>query len=328
LNESYDDWMAFLREKSGPLEHLAHRYRFTRARYEHYQRTLECHAITYRSDGNVVRGWLVYPKHHGGSRLPVILYNRDGNRAVGAVTFAQLFTHMFPLAERGYLVAVSQYRGAIPIPDEKVSPDQFGGDDVRDVTNLLRVVAELPQADTDNFFMIGNGRGAVMSFRALQDSPVPVRAIAIYGGIYDLHEFLRFHPEFDGVFRDLIPGYEQHTKAELDKRSVNRWAVRLPAHTGVLIVHNEDDNNGPPDSAREFAKQLQRLGRPYKEINYRGEAFFVEPLAEVRAETLAWFRKFRREHAQAKLGLKTPGRPNELGAAPIDAGTIEGATHY
>jgi dipeptidyl aminopeptidase/acylaminoacyl peptidase len=159
----------------------------------------------------------------------------------------------------------------------------------------MRVVAGLPQADPDNFFMIGNGRGAIMSFRALLDSPVPVRAVAIYGGIYDLHE-LRSRPEFEGVFRELIPGYGQHSKTELDKRSVNRWAVRLPAQTGVLIVHNEKDDNGLTDPGRVFAKQWRRLGRPYKEVSYDGDGYFVEPLEEVRAETLAWFRKFRHGH--------------------------------
>jgi acetyl esterase/lipase len=328
LNESYDDWMAFLRQKTGPLESLAFRYRFTRATYEHYQRTLECFAITYRSDGNVVRGWLVYPKRHDGSRLPVIIYNRDGNRAVGAVTFAQVFSQLFPLAERGYLLAVSQYRGAIPIPDEEVSPDQFGGSDVRDVTNLMRLVTKLPQADSGNVFMIGNGRGAIMSFRALQDSPVPVRAVAIYGGIYDLHELLRSRPEFDDLFRELIPNYGQNPKAELDKRSVNHWAARLPAQTGVLIVHNEEDDSGLTDSARAFAKQMKRLGRPYKEARYQGEAYFDDPLGEVRAETLAWFQKFRHGHAQSKPKAQKTKRPNRMVAVPINKGGTEGAAHY
>jgi dipeptidyl aminopeptidase/acylaminoacyl peptidase len=293
LHESYDDWMAFLRDRAEPLDYVLIRLKYTRARYEHYRRKLDCSAITYRSDGHVVRGWLVHPKQQGNARLPVIVFNRDGNRAQGAVTFSQLFAHLFPLAERGYFVAVSQYRGVIPVPDEKRSPDQFGGDDVRDVTSLMRIAAAHPHADPRNFFMIGDGRGSIMSFRALQDSPVPVRAVASYSGIYDLHDLIRLRPEYRSLFRELIPGFGHQAAAELDKRSVNRWVSRLPEQTGVLILHGKDDQQRPTDSARAFAGQLKRLGLPHKAVYYDGESYLDEPTDEIRGEMLAWFNKFR-----------------------------------
>ena len=47
-------------------------------------------------------------------------------RGYGALTFAHLFTHVFPLAESGYLVAASQYRGVDPSAPAEMGVDEFG----------------------------------------------------------------------------------------------------------------------------------------------------------------------------------------------------------
>jgi len=290
---SYDTWMSFLREKNSWYA-----------------------VISYPSDGHVVLGWVVRPKKRAANaRLPVIVYNRGGNRSLGALTFAHLFTHVLPMAEQGYVVAASQYRGVVPVIDEKVSPDQFGGDDVNDVTNLLAIVAKLPQVDRNNIFMIGQSRGSIMTFRALLDSPVPVRAVAIYSGVYDLYDVERMRPEMAGLFRELMPDYARNRKAELDKRSVNRWPSRLPARTGVLVIHGEDDERAPLGSARTFAALLQKLGRPHKAIFYPGESHFLDGHTdEVHAETLAWFKRFRHRPAPPAPAMTAAPRYGGSGA--------------
>lgn len=310
LDESYDAWMEFLRQKTSPLEYLKLRYKFSRDQYERYQRTLDCHSIVYLSDGHYVRGWLVQPKRRRlGAPLPVIIFNRGGSRADGLLTFSQVFLQIFPLAERGYMVAASQYRGAIPVPGEVQSPDQFGGEDVRDVTNLMRVVATRPQVDTDNFFMIGVGRGSIMAFRALQDAPFSVRAIAIYSGLFDLHASLRAHPENASLFRQLIPAYRLHPDSELDKRSVNRWVAGLPERTGVLVVQGEDGERNVDTSAREFLRQLEALGRPHQALYFADDSYLLdERKEEVQSRTLAWFRKFKHPQSTGRSNSSMRGR--------------------
>src|SRR5690606_32109125 len=177
-------------------------------------------------------------------------------RGYGALTFANLFTHVFPLAESGYLVAASQYRGVTTAQDAATSPDQFGGDDVRDVTNLLRIVSGLPDADPDNLFMVGQSRGAIMTFRALLETPLPIRAVAIYSGVYNLYDLLEMRPGFEELFDTLIPDYQQQREAELDRRSVTRWPAQLPEHTGVLMFHGDEDERAPVGSARTLAGEL------------------------------------------------------------------------
>jgi dipeptidyl aminopeptidase/acylaminoacyl peptidase len=292
--KSYDQWMDYLWKKNSVFTYLFIRWKFPEQEYDRYQRELDCRAISYRSDQHVVQGWLVQPRKRLNRKRPVIIYNRGGNRELGALTFANLFTHILPMAEQGYVVAASQYRGVLPVKGEKASPDQFGGDDVRDVTNLMKLVIKLPQVDPSNVYMIGQSRGSIMTFRALLDAPVPVRAVAIYSGVYDLHDVLRFRPEFDGLYRELIPGYAQHPQVELDRRSVNHWAAQLPPQTGVLLIHGEQDERAPISSARIFDSEMTALGRPHKAIFYAGESHFLDKhVTEVHAETLDWFRRFQ-----------------------------------
>ena len=297
---SYDQWMAGLRAKNGLLKSLLIRWKFPEDEFTRHRRNLDCRAITYRSDGHLVRGWLVRPKHGASTgKLPVIVYNRGGNRGYGALTFAHLFTHVFPLAESGYVVAASQYRGVMSAQDADSSPDQFGGDDVRDVTNLLRIVSRLPGSDPDNLFMLGQSRGAIMTFRALRETTLPIRAVAIYSGVYDLHDLLAMRPAFDGLFEVLIPDYRRHRKAELDKRSVTRWPGQLPPRTGVLMIHGDEDERAPLRSARTLAVELDRLGRPYKLVVHPGESHFLDGVRpEVHAQTLQWFERFRQRPGQ------------------------------
>src|SRR5688572_22258944 len=66
-------------------------------------------AITYRSDGLQVKGYLAVPKR--GDRLPCLIFNRGGNRAFGALTDGYAARVLGKLATWGYVVAASQYRG-------------------------------------------------------------------------------------------------------------------------------------------------------------------------------------------------------------------------
>ena len=139
-----------------------------------------------------------------------------------------------------------------------------------------------------------------MTFRALRESPVPVRAVAIYSGLYDLRDLLRSQPDYASLFRELIPDYRQHARSELDKRSVNRWVDQLPPYTGVLVVEGDERAKQPGNPSREFTAHLEALGRPHRVVYYDDESYLLdERREEVRDLTLAWFHKF--QHPQFAL---------------------------
>ena len=295
--QTYDQWMDYIWEKNNVLAYLAIRWKFPEKIFTLYKHALDCRSIVYRSDDHLVMGYVVTPKARPGAsgKLPVIVYNRGGNGTFGAIGFSDLFNHVFPLAEKGYVVLASQYRGVPELPEGQRSPDEFGGRDVRDVVNIVRMVPQLPRADAQNVFMLGQSRGSIMTFRALLDSPVPIRAAAIYSGVFDLHDMLEFRPEFEGLYQALIPEYPKHPRAALDHRSVTRWPERLPPRTGILIFHGGNDERAPLSSARTFAAQLRKLGRTYRFEVLAGESHFLaERRQYVHQQTDAWFKRFQK----------------------------------
>src|SRR3954470_13937080 len=84
----------------------------------------ECQRIKYLSDGLKVVGYIWKPKNATGKKLPLIIYNRGGNRE-----FAKLAPWMqygfYDFVSNGFVVIGSQYRGN----DGGEGHEEFGGAD-------------------------------------------------------------------------------------------------------------------------------------------------------------------------------------------------------
>jgi predicted acyl esterase len=94
--------------------------------------TIECTSIVYLSDGLKVKGLMWHPKDRGSRPLPLIVYNRGGNREFGRVA---TWNGVHRLASEGFVVLASQYRGV----DGGEGQEEFGGADVHDILNLVPV---------------------------------------------------------------------------------------------------------------------------------------------------------------------------------------------
>lgn len=116
---------------------------------------VEMYEITYMSDGLKIESFAAIPKGEG--KHPVIICNRGGNRDFGALQLfkgdyrcpvAYFFSKM---ASKGYIVMGCNYRGC----GNSEGSDEFGGNDVNDILNLIEVTSELPKADTSKIGMYG-----------------------------------------------------------------------------------------------------------------------------------------------------------------------------
>lgn len=129
---------------------------------------IDCQRIKYLSDGLKVVGFIWRPKDQGNRRLPLIIFNRGGNREFGKLTPWQAVRRY---ALEGFVVIASQYRGN----DGGEGREEFGGSDVRDVLNLVPLAESLGNIDTKNIFMLGWSRGGMMTYLAIKNH-VPVQA--------------------------------------------------------------------------------------------------------------------------------------------------------
>src|ERR1700709_1428014 len=70
----------------------------------------ECERLTYLSDGLTVTGYLWKPKDTAGRKLPLIIFNRGGNRDFGELSPWEQ-EGFYSYVSNGFVVIASQYRG-------------------------------------------------------------------------------------------------------------------------------------------------------------------------------------------------------------------------
>jgi dipeptidyl aminopeptidase/acylaminoacyl peptidase len=295
---SYEDYAATAKKfyegelSAATAEGIAMRTPLALATREEHARNVEtsrrvrCTRLVYMSDGLKVAGLMWRPSDRGPAPLPLIIFNRGGNRDFAQVPPWHAF-HRF--AAEGFVVLASQYRGV----DGGEGIEEFGGADVHDITNLVPLARGLGGIDLDNIFMLGWSRGAMSTFLALKQG-MKVSAVAVGGGLLDLVAEARRRPAVAArVWGELMPGYASRRDEVLRERSVMYWPERITAP--VLILHGGGDWRASPAEALTLAQKLQAAGKPYELIVYANDDHAVSGNAADRNRRIVlWFRKHMR----------------------------------
>ncbi|MDQ3181043.1 MAG: prolyl oligopeptidase family serine peptidase, partial [Acidobacteriota bacterium] len=261
---------------------------------------LELRKIKYSSDGQKVVGFIYKPKVTEGKKLPVIIWNRGGigeETKISNQNFHDIY-EMYRLANAGFVVLASQYRGI----DGGEGTDEVGGADINDIMNLLPLAKSLPYADTENMYIWGVSRGAMMALQAVRDG-LPVKAAVVVGVPSDWNEMLISSPNLvdsiKRIWRDFDTRREEHIKT----RSAILWADKL--NVPLLILNGADDPVTPPKMALDFAKKLEEQGKFYELTIYAKNDHFVDQSREDRLKrTIEWFQNPRKKSIAQTL-LKT-----------------------
>lgn len=293
---SYDSWLAGFQTNPGFNAENFHQ-RFPRTVIERRQSSIDCRIFVYESDGILVEGVMLRRKTTAAdiTRLPVVIYNRGGNAARGPLLYGSIHQSMMPLAELGYVVIASQYRGATSWPtkvERQVELDQFGGNDVNDIKNLLPIIDGMPDADSSRVAMLGASRGGMMSYLAARDMP-QLKALIVQAGVADLEAGLTVRPEMEIIFAEFIPNYSTEKTTQLKARSVLRWLEKLPPNLPILLLHGDEDVRVDVAQSQTLAKALAAKGQPHKLVVYSGADHGLHPKrAEADAEIAAWLKQY------------------------------------
>lgn len=295
--ESYDTWLAY--DSKHPKFNAADfAALYPKAIAERRQQELDCRIFVYESDGIEVEGVMIRPLKQSAEegKLPVVIYNRGGNALGGTLNFRTLQRFLMPIAEQGYIVIASQYRGAAAFPaGVKRQPwlDQFGGNDVNDIKNLIPVIKGMNDADPTRIAMKGFSRGGMMSYLAAANMP-ELKALIVEAGVVDLEAHITFRPGMEkNVFRRYMPNYETEKTALLSARSVLHWLDKLPPQLPILLVHGNRDKRVEVEQAQALAKALVEKGHPHKLVLYPEADHELTPnRAEADAQTAAWLKQY------------------------------------
>jgi dipeptidyl aminopeptidase/acylaminoacyl peptidase len=199
------------------------------------------------------------------------------------------------LAERGYIVLASNYRGE---GGSEGNPDMDGGD-VEDSLALIQVAERLHGADPTRIGMWGFSRGGLVTYGALTRTN-RIAAAIIVGGPTDLLNSPR-RAEFDEfVYPHVIRNYAQDRAAALARLSPIRWPERLASATPLLLLHGGDDPRVTPDEVLRMGQALQARRHPYRLKLYEGGSHsLVENLPDLRVEMDRWFDLYLRKRQPA-----------------------------
>lgn len=243
---------------------------------------IDCYKIRYLSDGLEVVGFIFKPKNFD-SNLPVLIFNRGGNREYGKISGVWLKYLSF-LASNKYVVLASQYRGN----DGGQGREQFGGSDVNDVLDLIPLSKSLRFTDPNNIFMLGVSRGGMMTYLAIKYG-APINAAAVVGGVTDL--WGAYVQRRDMNFLTQLVGLE---KKDFYKRSAIHWPEQI--NVPILILHGAKDNKVSVKQAKKLANKLDELGKEY-ELNIfpKGNHSLGNYKTERNAKIFEWFDKHKKQ---------------------------------
>ncbi|MCL2323642.1 MAG: prolyl oligopeptidase family serine peptidase [Oscillospiraceae bacterium] len=240
--------------------------------------------FSYASDSEKVIGFFVRPIDCIG-KLPIIIYNRGGNRSYGENTYEYILSLGFYFARKGYIFAATQYRGV----DGGTGIEQFGGDDLDDVFNLLKIVKGLLYADTNNIFMIGQSRGGMETYEACRNN-TEINAAVIDSGPSDLFDtYSSRELAMKEVLKFLIGGTPDELPEEYTKRSAVKWANEIDVP--LYILHSTGDPRVNYSQAVNMCNELEKYNKDYVFQSFDDSDHCHEIRTE---EIINWLEKYKK----------------------------------
>lgn len=244
-----------------------------------YLNELDFFSITYQSDSLQVKGILVEPKKEG--KYPVVIFNRGGNRDFAPLSVSTMILYTSKLAEQGYVIIGSNYR----------DKDEFGGEEINDVLNLMETVKEIKKADSHNIGMFGWSRGGMMTYLALQKSN-KIKTAIVGNGVSDLFDAAKERPKMEiNTFAECIPNYWSNRELELKNRSAFYWATELNKNSSLLILCGTKDKRVNPNQAEKMAVELKKINYNFKLKKFETDHYFSDMKSQLNDIVIDWFNK-------------------------------------
>ncbi|EGM79275.1 prolyl oligopeptidase family protein [Rheinheimera sp. A13L] len=294
--KSYDSFIA-MRIKMGnsqpKFSEAKLRTQFTQTDFERFQQTLDCQDFVYKVGDVPVRGFMIKPKQISG-KAPVVIYNRGGNADYGQLTFSLLMQKLMPVAEQGFVIIASNYRGQHNWGKAAVSNagfDEFGGAELEDVKALVPIAQGIKDVDANRMAMWGHSRGGMMTYMLAKSMP-ELKTIIVGAGPTDLAKELEIRPAMENVHKARIPNYSSNKTAALAERSVLLWPEQLPADLPILIQHGDQDKHVSVGGAEQLALKLKALKRPHQLLIYPGADHGFNPVrAKAQQDMIHWLKQ-------------------------------------
>ncbi len=240
--------------------------------------------IAYNSDGLTVNGYLAYPKNIEGS-YPCIIWCRGGFGNSGALDDFYAQGILGQLASWGYVVFETQYRGNAG----SEGADEFGGNDLNDIMNLIPLAEELPFANNNIWGIEGWSRGGMMTYLTLTQTDLFKVAITT-GGISNIEcttnesNFMKKLFDKHNITMD---------KSFCNSRSILNKIEYYSKSTPTLLIHGTNDDRVPAHHSLDLSYKFLQNNIEHKLVLLEnGTHFLREHKSEVDRLRKDWLKKY------------------------------------
>ncbi len=225
------------------------------------------YVFTYPSDGLMIKGYISLPAKIN-EPLPLIILLRGGNRLFG-LPHPDEFS-----ALESYSVVVTTNRGGV-----SEGEDEFGGEDVNDVKNLIDFLPTLEQKldvqfHASNKYMIGLSRGGMQLFLALERYPElqhKIKKVASLSGLLNLAHALEDRSDFkDFLIENFGFTNDEKGKAWLARRQPINHVSKLFTDLPILIAQGTKDTRVSLKEGYDMMEALQNAGHMVTYIEIEG----------------------------------------------------------
>ena len=258
-----------------------------------YLNELNFSFIVYKSDSARVKSFMIEPREEG--IYPLVIFNRDGYRGYGKLTLMTMIRFAAEIAHSGYVVMASDYR------DE----DAYGGQELNDVLNLIRIGKQLENVIPEKTGMLGWARGGMMTYLTLKESREITTGIVV-NGISDLADMTGLETT---VFTQ-IPEYQLYRDSFFQTRSVRYWPEKLCRESSLYLICGKQDTRVNYSGTLHLARQLDSLYYDYKMDVFDADHFFHGDKKVLNTAIITWLDERLKSLPERKVSITIDDVPN------------------
>ena len=205
--------------------------------------------IVYKSDGLDVNGYLSHPIDTT-KKYPLVIWNRGGYSKDGSIDTFLARGIFGEIASWGYVVLASMYR----------SNEEFGGEDVNDVLNLIPVADELNFCDTAKIGMEGWSRGGMMAYLTATKTD-RITCCTIISGLADLERNKKVVPDISAFANQFFKTSDPEVINKMrDDRSAVHFYEKISKMTKFLLIHGTADERISYLDSTDMNERLKNTG--------------------------------------------------------------------
>jgi dipeptidyl aminopeptidase/acylaminoacyl peptidase len=252
--------------------------------------------LHWKSDGQTVQGWLIYPPDfETGRRYPLVVNVHGGPSSMARSSWPGDMSPFATLSSAGYFVLLPNPRGSYGQGEAftRANVKDIGHGDLRDILAGVDEVVKTHPVDEKRLGITGWSYGGYMTMWAVTQTQrfkaaVAGAGVANWQSYYGQNQIDQWMPPFFGatVYDDPAV-YARSSPMNFIKN------VKTP----TLVLVGERDAECPPAQSREFWHAVKSLGVKTRLVIYPGEGHGIarpEHRRDIIRRQLAWFDEYLR----------------------------------